>query len=83
MVQSEAVENPFQGAHSREAVIEPGNVEKLLEIVVALPFVATKARGMEERVFVTCDTTAACGRPDPVPGVVLICSTVCCIRCGS
>lgn len=55
----------------------------LLEIVVVLPFVAMKARGMEERVFVTCDTTAAHGRPDPVPVVVLICGAVCYIRCGS
>lgn len=55
----------------------------MLEIVVALPFVAMKARGMEERVFVTCNTTASCGRPDPVPGVVLIGGAVCYIRCGS
>lgn len=52
MVKSEAVENPFQGAHRREAVSGPGSVEKTLEIVVALPFVATKARGMR-REFVS------------------------------
>lgn len=83
MVKSEAIENPFQGAHRREAASGPESVEKLLEIVVALPFVAMKAIGMEDRVFVACDPTAACGRPGPVPGVVLICSAVCCIRCGS
>lgn len=43
---SGAVENPFQGAHRREAISEPGSVEKMLEIVVA-----TKARGREERVW--------------------------------
>lgn len=46
MIGSGAVENPFQGAHRREGIGEPGSVEKMLEIVVALPVVATKA---EER----------------------------------
>lgn len=45
VIKSGAVENPFQGAHRRETISEPGSGEKMLEIVVALPFVATKARG--------------------------------------
>lgn len=51
MIGSGAVENPFQRVHRKEGIGEPGSVEKMLEIVVALPVVATKAEGREERVW--------------------------------
>lgn len=51
MIGSGAVENPFQGAHRREGTGGPGSVVKVLAIVVALPVLATKAGGREERVW--------------------------------
>lgn len=50
MIGSGAVENHFQGARRREGIGEPGSVEKMLEIVVALPVLATEAGGRKGRV---------------------------------
>lgn len=50
MIESGAVENAFQGALRREGTGEPESVVKMLEIVVALPVLATKAGGREGRV---------------------------------
>lgn len=51
MIGSGAVKHPFQRTCRREGIDEPWSVEKMLEIVVAVPVVATKTGEKEERVW--------------------------------